>query len=103
EPQAREVDSCFHDVQIRKRFSKRARWNLPIIRRQSRRVLPSCPQNAWGNASRRVTTGTISVGNALVWHGGNAYNRLGSGRGAVWLARLNGVQEVAGSNPVAPT
>src|SRR5262245_46789380 len=26
-----------------------------------------------------------------------------SGRGAVWLARLNGVQEVAGSNPVAPT
>src|SRR2546422_10181345 len=25
------------------------------------------------------------------------------GRGAVWLARLNGVQEVAGSNPVAPT
>jgi hypothetical protein len=27
----------------------------------------------------------------------------GSGRGAVWLARLNGVQEVAGSNPVAPT
>src|SRR5689334_2207068 len=29
--------------------------------------------------------------------------KLGSGRGAVWLARLNGVQEVAGSNPVAPT
>jgi hypothetical protein len=28
---------------------------------------------------------------------------LHSGRGAVWLARLNGVQEVAGSNPVAPT
>src|SRR5690349_14676359 len=28
---------------------------------------------------------------------------FGSGRGAVWLARLNGVQEVAGSNPVAPT
>jgi hypothetical protein len=27
----------------------------------------------------------------------------GPGRGAVWLARLNGVQEVAGSNPVAPT
>jgi hypothetical protein len=26
-----------------------------------------------------------------------------TGRGAVWLARLNGVQEVAGSNPVAPT
>ena len=25
-----------------------------------------------------------------------------SGRGAAWLARLNGVQEVAGSNPVAP-
>ena len=31
------------------------------------------------------------------------YNRQRSGRGAVWLARLNGVQEVAGSNPVAPT
>ncbi len=26
-----------------------------------------------------------------------------SGRGAVWLARLAGGQEVAGSNPVAPT
>ena len=26
-----------------------------------------------------------------------------SGRGAAWLARLLGVQEVAGSNPVAPT
>ena len=26
-----------------------------------------------------------------------------SGRGAVWLARLNGVQKVAGSNLVAPT
>jgi hypothetical protein len=26
-----------------------------------------------------------------------------SGRGAAWLARLHGVQEVAGSNPVAPT
>src|SRR5277367_2512994 len=26
-----------------------------------------------------------------------------SGRGAVWLARLNGVQEVGGSNPLAPT
>ena len=24
------------------------------------------------------------------------------GRGAVWLARLNGVQEVGGSNPLAP-
>src|SRR5881227_142760 len=30
-------------------------------------------------------------------------NRRMTGRGAVWLARLNGVQEVAGSNPVAPT
>ena len=28
---------------------------------------------------------------------------LRSGRGAVWLARLNGVQEVGGSNPLAPT
>ena len=27
----------------------------------------------------------------------------GSGRGAVWLARLNGVQKVASSNLVAPT
>ena len=26
-----------------------------------------------------------------------------SGRGAVWLAHLHGVQGVAGSNPVAPT
>ena len=26
-----------------------------------------------------------------------------SGRGAAWLARLTGGQEVAGSNPVAPT
>ena len=26
-----------------------------------------------------------------------------AGRGAVWLARLNGVQEVGGSNPLAPT
>ena len=26
-----------------------------------------------------------------------------SGRGAAWLARLNGVQEVGGSNPLAPT
>src|SRR5689334_2082674 len=25
------------------------------------------------------------------------------GRGAVWLARLNGVQEVGGSNPLGPT
>ena len=25
-----------------------------------------------------------------------------SGRGAVWLARLNGVQEVGGSNPLGP-
>jgi hypothetical protein len=32
-----------------------------------------------------------------------AYNQETTGRGAVWLARLNGVQEVAGSNPVAPT
>src|SRR5262245_9495728 len=27
----------------------------------------------------------------------------GTGRGAVWLARLNGVQEVGGSNPLGPT
>ena len=26
-----------------------------------------------------------------------------SGRGAVWLARLHGVQEAPGSNPGAPT
>jgi hypothetical protein len=32
-----------------------------------------------------------------------AIGRNSSGRGAVWLARLNGVQEVGGSNPLAPT
>ena len=26
-----------------------------------------------------------------------------TGRGSVWLERLNGVQEVTGSSPVAPT
>ena len=31
------------------------------------------------------------------------YNSLRSGRGAVRLARLHGVQEVGGSNPLAPT
>ena len=30
-------------------------------------------------------------------------SRIKTGRGAAWLARLLGVQEVAGSNPVAPT
>ena len=29
--------------------------------------------------------------------------RDASGRSSVWLERLHGVQEVAGSNPVAPT
>ena len=32
-----------------------------------------------------------------------ASNRYVAGRGAAWLARLTGGQEVAGSNPVAPT
>ena len=27
---------------------------------------------------------------------------VGSGRGVAWIAHLNGVQEVAGSNPAAP-
>ena len=31
------------------------------------------------------------------------YNNVRSGRGAVRLARLHGVQEVGGSNPLAPT
>ena len=31
------------------------------------------------------------------------YNTFGSGRGAAWLARLLGVQEVPGSNPGGPT
>ncbi len=30
------------------------------------------------------------------------YNIACTGRGAVWLARLTGGQEVAGSSPVAP-
>src|SRR5437868_2415754 len=39
----------------------------------------------------------------LVSGGRNIYNFDAPGRGAVWLARLNGVQEVGGSNPLAPT
>ena len=34
---------------------------------------------------------------------GHHVSRTISGRGAVWLARLTGGQEVAGSSPVAPT
>ena len=30
------------------------------------------------------------------------YNEIYSGRGAVWLARMTGGHEVAGSSPVAP-
>src|SRR5205807_7907554 len=44
---------------------------------------------------------TISAGSCYQY--GASIARRCSGRGAVWLARLNGVQEVAGSNPVAPT
>ena len=32
-----------------------------------------------------------------------AVERLQSGRSAAWLARLHGVQEAGGSNPLAPT
>ncbi len=31
------------------------------------------------------------------------YNFAHSGHGAAWLARFNGVEEVVGSNPAAPT
>ena len=31
------------------------------------------------------------------------YNNQATGCGAVWLARLLGVQEAAGSSPVSPT
>src|SRR5438067_1435421 len=63
-------------------------------------------KSAVGTDSRIVTIATlrrVTTETALVSTQGNAYNLNTSGRGAVWLARLNGVQEVAGSNPVAPT
>ena len=57
-------------------------------------------QNRYGRQIRRMFA-IREMG--LVRMGGDIYNSNTSGRGAVWLARLNGVQEVAGSNPVAPT
>ncbi len=37
------------------------------------------------------------------WHGEVLLESIASGRGAAWLARLLGVQEVPGSNPGGPT
>src|SRR5437016_1945298 len=55
------------------------------------RVAEPCPPHDLDSGVRSVVTNS--------WIGIAHF----SGRGAVWLARLNGVQEVAGSNPVAPT
>jgi hypothetical protein len=59
-----------------------------VKRRESRRICPAF----WDRK-------------AYPWNAGSdrSDGQNISGRGAVWLARLNGVQEVAGSNPVAPT
>ena len=40
---------------------------------------------------------------SLAIKGGTRYNAARSGRGADRLARFNGVEEVGGSNPLAPT
>src|SRR5205807_3441748 len=60
------------------------------------------PGNVWPT-SIIVTIVGVGKRTALVTGRASTYNSRRSGRGAVWLARLNGVQEVAGSNPVAPT
>src|ERR1700739_906967 len=58
---------------------------------------------SWGHTPRRTTTSKSRA------HGGMAVARYvikwvhKSGRGAAWLARLLGVQEVPGSNPGSPT
>ena len=57
-------------------------------------------------AGKRVRSGKCAAANGPTprsTRSAKSYGWHDSGRGAVWLARLNGVQEVAGSNPVAPT
>src|SRR5207249_12147455 len=65
---------------------------------------PQARSAAWGGEKAGVR---VAMGGRLPTMGLNRGRPLGGfrrpGRGAVWLARLNGVQEVAGSNPVAPT
>src|ERR1019366_6096673 len=80
--------------------------NLNIMIRHNRLVLPKPTKSSvemFSRAAQSAQSLASAEGTGLVTGRGSAYNSRRSGRGAVWLARLNGVQEVGGSNPLAPT